>query len=165
LIIKNKHIILIIFIGILTFSCYFYFILKDKIENVNDKNPYTDLINQTLESVNDAILIENDNYHFKDFDKALSTPSTIDTTLVEYIIIPKGSFFVFNNAIHLKNSVSGISSAFLLGEVRLKNPAEKYKIIYHWGTLKTLCVDGPCNYWVYSKGPWQNKKDNQKYFQ
>lgn len=162
---KMKLILLILSLLVVLIIFFFYYVLKDKKQNVNDKLPYSEIIGKELISVNDAALINNGTSRFKDYEKEITNIESIDTTNVQYILLPKGSTYNFNNTVHYKNSTSGITSAYLLGEVRLKNSSKKYKIVYNFGYLKTLCIDEPCNYWEYKKAPWQEQKLNTKYFE
>lgn len=163
---KIKLTIVVILFALAALIFFYYFVLRNTTKNVNDKKPYSEIIGHKLVSINDAVLINNSTSRFlKDYNKELSNIESIDTTNVIYKLIPKGSEFYFEKAVQLKKGVSGITSAYLLGEVTLKNTTTTFKIVYNFGYLNTLCVDEPCNYWVFKKAPWQVKKISKKYFE
>lgn len=147
-------------IGITLLGCIYvlllFFILRNTKSDVSQQEPYLELINQPLITVNAAILIDNSTMtNEKEYLKELQSADNIDTTRVNYISVPIGSVFKVHKALHIKRSVSGGAYAVLLGEVELKATNKNYSVLYTWGHFKTICLDDPCDYWAYDQAPWQ----------
>jgi hypothetical protein len=143
----------------------FYIALKNDYKDIPNTEPYKSILNKNLFSIEEAILIKNNTTDFtKEYPYELHDPSRIDTSAVEHEVLPIGTTFQFHRAVKAHRAVSGSTYVYLLGDVINKNGGDKKKVIYSWGSLKTMCIEEPCNYWEHLKAPWQVAKDTTKYF-
>ena len=161
---KTILILIIIFI-IVSIGIIFYIALRNTSKDVSNKEPYKFVINKKVITVEDAILIENSNQEFtKEYPNELHDCKTIDTSQVKFATIPKGSILEFKKAFEVHHAVSGSTFVFLLGNLTNIETDEKKAILYHWPTLKIICLEEPCNYWEFKKAPWQTTINKTKYF-
>ena len=152
-------------IGIAVVGC-FYYVLTDKRRIFTDTEPYAQVINTTLTSVQDAVLVDNSTLQFtKEYPKELQGLDSMYMSNPSDIKVPKGSRFKFLKALKITGSVSGFTNSYLLGEVHIVSSGRIFTIIYNWGSLKTLCISEPCNYWEFKLAPWQKEKDRLMYFE
>lgn len=156
---KLKLILLIAGI-IIIFILMLIYVLRNKNQDVSNKEPYLYFLNVDFATTEEIILIENLTFAQlkKDYPKEISNEERTDTSRVAHIKISNGSTLRFTKAIHFQNAVSGIKYAILLGTVKNKTNNETYKVIYTYGYFKTMCAQGPCNYWEYKKALWQKEE-------
>lgn len=154
---KLKLIILIIAGIIIFYILFLIYILRNKTQDVSNKEPYLYFLNTDLPTVKEIILIENLSLpqYKEDYPKEISNEKTTDTSRVAYIDIAIGSTLNFTKAIHYENAVSGIKYAILLGTVINKVNNERYKVIYIYGVFKTISATEDNNYWDYNSDIWQ----------
>jgi hypothetical protein len=152
--------IIIAIIGLL-----FYIVLKNDNKDIPNTEPYKSILNKNLISIEEAILIQNSTLDYtKEYPYELQDPTTYDASEVEHEVLPIGTTFLFHRAVKVHRAVSGSNYVYLLGDVINKKDGSKKKVIYSWGSLKTMCIEEPCNYWEHLKAPWQVEKDTTKYF-
>lgn len=144
----------------------FYYVLTDKRRIITNTEPYVQVINTTLTSVQDAVLVDNNSLQFtKEYPKELQVLDSMYISQPSDIKVPKGSSFKFLEALKITGSASGLTNSYLLGEVYIAASGKSFPIIYNWGSLKTLCISEPCNYWEFKLAPWQKEKDRLMYFE
>lgn len=162
---KTKTIVLIILAIIAIFIFLLYYVLKNTTKDVSDKEPYAEIMNKQIVTIDDAVYIENTTHlDIKEYPNELQDHQNIDLSRVKHTVVPKGSIVEFNKAISIKGGTSGFTNSYLLGTLTLKETNKKIPIVYSWGFLKTFCLEEPCNYWEFKKAPWQTEIDTKKYF-
>ncbi len=160
---KTWLVILIVFITVIAL---FYYVLTDKRRVVTETEPYAQIMNKTLTSLRDAVLIDNSTLQFTtEYPKELQELDSTSIPNPSDIKVPSGATFKFSKAVKITGAVSGSTSSYLLGEVNIVSSGKTFPIIYGWGALKTICITEPCNYWEFKLAPWQKEKDTLMYFE
>ena len=160
---KKRMIIVAIVIGLCA-SIIFYFVFAYRPKDVSNKTPYAPIINTKLVTIEDAIIIKNSTTHYiNEYPNELQDFHTINTSVVDFIKIPKGSVIEFQKAVKVSHFVSGGKYVYLLGNLLDEKMNYTKPIIYQWGYFKTICIDDDCNYWEHRKAPWQEVIDERHY--
>lgn len=156
---KYKIIVLIVLVIVLLLLVFYWMILRNTTEDVSKKEPYLSILNTDFKTSSELLLIENTSIQNlkQDYPKELTVGSDIDASRVAHIVLPINSTIRFTKAIHFRNATSGIQHALLLGNVKVKNTTTEYKVVYHYGYFKTICIEEPCNYWEYNRGFWESQ--------
>jgi len=148
-----KKMIIIILVTIIGVVLFFYFVLRNKLQDVSRDEPYVYILNMNITTATEVIIIENTLLPDikNEYPKEISDAEKIDTSRVQFIKLPVGSTVNFTKALHYTNSTSGMKYAVLIGKAKLKDSTSEYNVIYAWGFFKTQCIAEPCNYWEYKK--------------
>ncbi|MEZ4974457.1 MAG: hypothetical protein R2820_14185 [Cyclobacteriaceae bacterium] len=157
----QMKLIAIVVTALVVLIAIFYVALKDTKQNVSVSEPYASLIGKTLVVERDVVLARN-LAQFKMFeDNFISEEANLYEGVEKIRTIKPGTSFAFTNAFHYRNAVSGVTHSVLIGKITDQQPPVSFE--YSWGSLHSICIEEPCDYWTFPLGFWQRTPDDRKY--
>ncbi len=159
---KNKRLIFIGVIVLIIIIGWLSTVFSTVKMDVSEESPYTELIGDELTTKVKVVIAKNPEIPINEkYPNVLEdgTNYTIgDLEIIEEI--PIGSKFKIHAAEMRKGSVSGMTTAYIYGSIKVHN--KEYLFGYHWGNYEWLYEEKP--YWTFPKAFWQDKPLPKKYF-
>lgn len=153
-----------IVVALIAIIGFFYFVLKNKSAEVGDKAPYSAILNKQLITKTEAFILKIDPNVSNLKENVLKHDSTVVYGEQMLCKVPQGSILNISEAFHYTRSVSGITYSLLIGKVWVEELKKEIEFEYQWGEHHFLCVEEPCNYWIFPQAVWQETIDSTKYF-
>ncbi len=141
-----------------------YEALRTKRKDVNDQSPFKELIGKTVTLQRDVILAKNIEAFYLEELHFITEDEELFDGVKKIAVLPKGTTITIESATFLTNGTSGSTTSNIVGSVFVKLLNKEMKFEYSWGEYHLICLEEPCNYWVFPKAVWQKKQDFKKYF-
>lgn len=149
-----KYIISALLVFVLVVIIVFYFALRNVKRDISSYLPISSVLNKKL-YVKDATVV-----YLSEEDSTIVLEDISPTSTK--IQLELNDYFLFEKATMLTKSVSGIRYIFLEG--KLVSKTGESNVVLNWGKNHFLCLEEPCDYWLFEKAPWQKEADSTKYF-
>jgi hypothetical protein len=157
-------------IGLLTtaililFVVFLFYVIMPKSIEVSEKHPFKQFVNKTLASTQTAYLYQQVKHRSTLSSYILFSEKQNDSQLSFIEELPEGSTITLNKVIILTNGVSGAQHCICNLSIHSTQLHKTIQAEYYWGEHHAICLEEPCNYWVFPKALWQTEADNSKHF-
>lgn len=157
--------IIYILIGIAVFVVLaLYQTLRTKKKEVNDQSPFKELIGKTLTLKRDVVFAKNIDAFYLEEIHFITEDEVLFDGVQKIDVLTKGTKIKIESATFHTNGTSGSTTSNIVGTVFVKILNKKVKFEYSCGKYHLICLEEPCNYWIFPKAVWQEEQDLKKYF-
>lgn len=155
-----KKLILIIVAGGIFFVWMLYMTIRDKIKDVSEVPPFSEVVNRSVKLQRPATLVKNDiSYSIINcqlYDAADEFQGSTDVDAVVRIAVPAGTILNLRSAKLIKGGTSGVTTPFVLGSLVHPQTGEEIEFEYRWGkeSLEKF-FDKVKKRWTFPLAVWQ----------
>jgi hypothetical protein len=141
-----------------------YEALRTKKKDVNDQSPFKELIGKTLTLKRDVVFAKNIDAFYLEELHFITEDEVLFDGVQKIDVLPKGTKIKIESVTFHTNGTSGSTTSNIVGTVFVKALNKEMKFEYSWGKYHLICLDEPCDYWLFPKAVWQDNEDTKKYF-
>jgi hypothetical protein len=157
--IKIALLALLVFIGML------WYVLRTKVSDVSDQEPYSGIVNKTVAIKRQAFIALNVEWNAYDNPYLIcESDSDFLSEVGTKYILPTGTVLTITEANIYTNGTSGFSSAYVLGTVYLKELKKEVAFEYRWGKQQVVIYGDSKDYWTFPLAIWQDNELNEKFY-
>lgn len=147
--------LIVLFLGI-AFCGLLYYVLKTKVNDVTDQDPFASFVHQKMVLGQDAILVNNYEYFVEEESLYLDAVGSqlYDGTTIAHQL-NKGDQIYIHSAKDFTDGTSGFTSTLLFGNVTTGNPPQIIPFEYNWETQKIKKNAQGVFVFSFEASPWE----------
>lgn len=147
----------------------FYYTLKDKVKDVSNQQPFSEIVGKTLTLQRPVTLVKNDvgsgsvrDYQL--YDAADEFQGMTDDDKIIRIPVAAGTKINIKSVKMIKNAVSGFSRPYVIGTIQLPESGEVVEFDYSWGkqSIEKL-FDKIDKRWSFPLAVWETEINTEVY--
>jgi hypothetical protein len=160
-------IVILVAVGALSAcSIVAYLALREKSRDAGKLAPYNKVVGTEVALVRPMVLVALNNKGM--YSRQPHTLVEIDARRAEWetpvTTLPAGARLHIDQALHIKNSHSGITGSLLLGRVTVASSQREIAFEYQWGQQReNVLVPASERYWTFPPAPWQSQPITEKF--